>query len=307
MNPSTPQHLVDIESLGREQLNSILDLAVKIAANPAAYSNRLDGRLLINLFFEPSTRTRMSFEIAAKRLGMHVANFWSDSSSVVKGETLTDTFHTLTAMGPDVIAIRHSRAGVIESLAGQVDSAVHIINAGNGSYQHPTQALVDALSLKLAREDLTALTITIAGDIVHSRVARSAIEIFRKLGVASIRLAGPEELLPNDNIDGVESYTSLDTAVTGADVIMMLRIQRERFGSLALPDDNAYFETWGLTSQRLGLAADDCLVMHPGPVNRGVEIASEVADGGQSLIRDQVSNGVFARMAVLLTVLGQAE
>jgi aspartate carbamoyltransferase catalytic subunit len=192
---------------------------------------------------------------------------------------------------------------VVKSLAAEADTDVHIINAGDGSYQHPTQALVDALTLRLARGDLAPLTITIAGDIAHSRVARSAIDVFRKLDVARIRLAGPAELLPVDSIDGVETFTDLDEAVSGADAIMMLRIQRERFGPLALPDENAYFETWGLTRQRLDLAASDCVVMHPGPVNRGVEIASEVADGNQSLIREQVRNGVFARMAVLLTLL----
>jgi len=304
MNNSSLQHLLDIASLSRQQLDSLLELATEIARDPGTFANRLDGRILINLFFEPSTRTRLSFEIAAKRLGMQVVNFWSESSSAVKGEALIDTFHTLTAMGPEVIAIRHSLDGVVESLAAEADSNVHIINAGDGSYQHPTQALVDALTLKLARGDLESLTITIAGDITHSRVARSAIEVFRKLGVANIRLAGPAELLPDDGIDGVETCTSLDEAVSGADVVMMLRIQRERFGPLALPDENAYFETWGLTPQRLALAADDCLVMHPGPVNRGVEIASEVADGEQSLILEQVRNGVYARMAVLLTLLG---
>lgn len=307
MKQSALQHIVDIESLSQEQLDSILELALEIARNPGAFANRLDRRLLINLFFEPSTRTRLSFEIAAKRLGMQVVNFWSESSSAVKGETLIDTFHTLTAMGPDVIAIRHSRDGVVESMAAKADTEVHIINAGDGSYQHPTQALVDALTLKLACGDLTPLTITIAGDIAHSRVARSAIDIFRKLAVAEIRLAGPEDLLPSDKIDGVKTYTDLDEAVTGADVIMMLRIQRERFGPSALPDENAYFESWGLTPQRLGLAANNCLVMHPGPVNRGVEIASEVADGDQSLIHEQVRNGVFARMAVLLTLLKHSE
>lgn len=305
MNHPALQHLLDIGSLSHQQLNSLLDLAAEISHDPGAFANRLDGQIMINLFFEPSTRTRLSFEIAAKRLGMQVVNFWSESSSAIKGEALIDTFHTLTAMGPEVITIRHSLDGVVKSLAAEADTDVHIINAGDGSYQHPTQALVDALTLKLARGDLAPLRVTIAGDVAHSRVARSAIDIFRKLGVAEIRLAGPAELLPGDVVDGVETYTNLDEAVSGADVIMMLRIQRERFGPLALPDENAYFETWGLTPQRLGLAADNCVVMHPGPVNRGVEIASEVADGGQSLIREQVKNGVFARMAVLLTLLNK--
>jgi aspartate carbamoyltransferase catalytic subunit len=306
MNNPGIQHLLDIESLSYQQLNSLLDLAAEISRDPGAFANRLDGRMMINLFFEPSTRTRLSFEIAAKRLGMQVVNFWSESSSAVKGEALIDTFHTLTAMGPEVITIRHSLDGVVKSLATEADNDVHIINAGDGSYQHPTQALVDALTLKLACGELAGLTVTIAGDIAHSRVARSAIEIFRKLGVAEIRLAGPKELLPKDKIDGVTSFTNLDEAVTDANAIMMLRIQRERFGPLELPDENAYFEAWGLTPQRLELADANCAVMHPGPVNRGVEIASEVADGDQSLIREQVRNGVFARMAVLLSLINQA-
>ena len=306
MNNPAIQHLLDIDSLSIEQLNALLELAAVISRDPGACANRLDGQMMINLFFEPSTRTRLSFEIAAKRLGMQVVNFWSESSSAVKGEALIDTFHTLTAMAPEVITIRHSQDGVVESLAADADTNVHFINAGNGSHQHPTQALVDALTLKLARGDMAPLIITIAGDIAHSRVARSAIDVFRKLGVAEIRLAGPAELLPDEAIDGVDTFTSLEEAVSGADVIMMLRIQRERFGPLALPDENAYFESWGLTAQRLKLANDDCVVMHPGPVNRGVEIASEVADGNQSLIREQVKNGVFARMAVLLTLLDQA-
>ncbi len=305
MNNSAIQHFLDIESLSHRQLEALLKLATEIAADPGAFANRLNGRVLINLFFEPSTRTRLSFEIAAKRLGMQVVNFWSDSSSAVKGEALIDTFHTLAAMGPDVMAIRHSQDGVVESLASQAEAGTHIINAGDGSFQHPTQALVDALTLSLASRDFGSLKITIAGDIAHSRVARSAIDVFRKLGVAGIRLAGPEELLPSEETAGVEIHTNLDEAVSGADVIMMLRIQRERFGSLALPDEHAYFEAWGLTPKRLSLAAKGCLVMHPGPVNRGIEIASEVADGSQSLIREQVRNGVFARMAVLLTLLLQ--
>lgn len=306
MNNPAIQHLLDIDSLSFEQLNALLDLAAEISRDPGAFANRLEGQIMINLFFEPSTRTRLSFEIAAKRLGMRVVNFWSESSSSVKGEALIDTFHTLTAMGPEVITIRHSRDGVVKSLAAEADKACHIINAGNGRHQHPTQALVDALTLKLTRGDVAPLVVTIAGDIEHSRVARSAIDVFRKLGAAEIRLAGPEELLPCEDIDGTEKFTSLDEAARGADVIMMLRIQRERFGELELPDEAAYFETWGLTPQRLGLANEACVVMHPGPVNRGVEIASEVVDGEQSLIRQQAKNGVFARMAVLLTLLNKA-
>lgn len=298
------QHLLDIETLSRQQLDSLLDLAVQIAGEPGAFANRLDGKVLINLFLEPSTRTRISFEMAAKRLGMQVINFQPESSSAVKGEALIDTFHTLQAMAPDVIVIRHSEDGVIAPLAAVAAAGVHVINAGEGCSQHPTQALLDAVTLIRARGDLSGLTVTIAGDIRHSRVARSSIVLFKKLAVAVIRLAGPADLLPVDDIDAVDFFTSLDEAVIDADVVMMLRIQRERFDRLAVPDEKAYFETWGLTSQRLGLASPGCLVLHPGPLNRGVEIASEVADGAQSLIREQVSNGVYTRMAVLLALVG---
>lgn len=309
MKNSFGQHLLDIDHLSRQQLNSLLEQSVQIADDPGVFANRRNGKVLINLFLEPSTRTRISFEIAAKRLGMHVINFQPESSSVVKGEALVDTFHTLQAMQPDVIVIRHAGDGVLASLAAVAEAGVHVINAGEGRSQHPTQALLDAVTLMRARPDLSqgdlsGLTVTIAGDIRHSRVARSSVAMFKKLGVARIRLAGPAELLPSDEIAGVDFFTNLDEAVTGADVVMMLRIQRERFGRLAVPDEKAYFETWGLTPQRLGLASPGCLVLHPGPVNRGIEIASEVADGPQSLIRQQVTNGVYTRMAVLLTLTG---
>jgi aspartate carbamoyltransferase catalytic subunit len=304
LNQSGLQHLLDIESLSYQQLQKLLALSMQIARDPGKFANRLSDRLQINLFLEPSTRTRVSFEVAAKRLGMHVVNFQPGFSSTVKGETLTDTFHTLQAMRPDVIAIRDARDRVVESLSLEADPGVHIINAGDGSFQHPTQALLDALTLQKVRgEDLSGQTITIAGDIKHSRVARSGVALFRKLGVKEIRLAGPAALLPGQEMKGVRLCTSLDEAVSGANVVMMLRIQKERFGQLQQPDEGAYFEAWGLTAKRLARAAADCVVLHPGPVNRGVEIASEVADGGQSLIREQVRNGVFARMAVLLTLL----
>ncbi len=298
------QHLVDIADLGRQQLTSLLDLSIQIAGEPGAFANRLSGKVLINLFLEPSTRTRISFEIAARRLGMYVINFQPESSSAVKGEALIDTFYTLQAMTPDVIAIRHSEDGLIASLAEVSDAGVHIINAGEGCSQHPTQALLDAVTLMRARGDLSGLTVTIAGDIRHSRVARSSIVMLKKLGVAGIRLTGPADLLPVGDIDGVDIFTSLEDALIDTDVVMMLRIQRERFGRLAVPDEKAYFEIWGLSPQRLGLASPDCLVLHPGPVNRGIEIASEVVDGAQSLIREQVTNGVYTRMAVLLALAG---
>ncbi len=295
------QHLLDIGSIDPQQLQSLLKLAAQVSASPLAFANRLRDRILINLFMEPSTRTRMSFEIAAKRLGMHVINFQPNASSAVKGEILEDTFQTLQALRPDVIVIRHSRDGAVATLAETAQT--HVINAGDGCANHPTQALLDALTLQQVFGDLKNIKLTIVGDISHSRVARSDIVLFRQLGMQDIRLAGPPGLLNLDGIQGLSSFNQLEEAITGVNVIMVLRIQRERFGELALPDEQAWFADWGLTQQRLGLAAENCVIMHPGPVNRGVEIATEVVDGRQSLIKTQVSNGVFTRMAVLMSLL----
>ena len=306
--PGSP-HLLDIESLSSHQLNSILGMTLKIAKDPQGFAGRLNGKVLMNLFLEPSTRTRTSFELAAKRLGMHVINFRPETSSSIKGEALNDTFNTLQSMQPDVIAIRHEKDGIVAKLAAGADVGIHVINAGDGCSQHPTQALLDAATLMQVRGgDLHGLKITYVGDIKHSRVARSGIALFEKLGAAEIRLAGPAGLLPAIDSDIVRHFHTLDEAVSGADVVVMLRIQRERFGFEEFVvaeglDESGYFNAWGLTPVRLLLAADGCHVMHPGPVNRGVEIDSEVADGPQSLIRAQVLNGVYTRMAVLLNLL----
>lgn len=306
--PGSP-HLLAIESLSTHQLNSILGMALKIANDPQGFADRLSGKVLMNLFLEPSTRTRTSFELAAKRLGMHVINFRPETSSSVKGEALKDTFNTLQAMRPDAIVIRHKQDGTVANLAAGANAGIHIINAGDGCSQHPTQALLDVVTLMQVRGgDLHDLKITYVGDIKHSRVARSGIALFEKLGVAEIRLAGPSELLPELKSGVVKHFHNLDEAVSGADVVVMLRIQRERFGFEELVvveglDESGYFNTWGLTPERLLLAADGCHVMHPGPVHRGVEIDSEVADGPRSLISAQVLNGVYARMAVLLNLL----
>ena len=304
MNNTGFQHLLDIESLHRQQLDSLLGLSLQVADDPQKFAGRLDGKVLVNLFLEPSTRTRISFELAAKRLGMHVINFYPESSSSVKGEALIDTFHTLQAMQPDVIAVRHSEDGAVARLAAEAEAGIHVINAGEGCSEHPTQALLDAVTLLRARGTLEGLKVTIVGDITHSRVARSDIALLSRLGVAAIRVAGPAELLPPVETGVVKRCSSLDEAVADADVIIMLRIQRERFGRLAAPDESAYFNAWGLTPERMALAAGQCVVLHPGPVNRGVEIASQVADGQQSLIRTQVRNGVYTRMAVLKALAG---
>lgn len=308
MNKPGSPHLLDIDSLGFHQLNSILGMALKIAEDPQGYAGRLSGKVLMNLFMEASTRTRTSFELAAKRLGMHVINFHPESSSTAKGEALSDTFDTLQSMQPDVIVVRHQQDGLVAKLAAGADAGIHVINAGDGCSQHPTQALLDAVTLMRVRGDLTGLKVTYVGDIKHSRVARSGIALLQKLGVAEIRLAGPAGLLPDFEADvasigNVRHFHNIDEAVTGADVVIMLRIQRERFGQQEQLDESGYFNAWGLTRARLLLGSDDCNVMHPGPVNRGVEIDSEVADGPQSLIRAQVLNGVYTRMAVLLNLV----
>jgi len=298
------QHLLDIASLSDRQIHSLLDLARQIKADPGRFAGRCEGRLLINLFYEPSTRTRCSFEIAAKRLGMQVVNFTAASSSVTKGEILADSFRTLEAMAPDVVVFRHPDDGAAAGLAAMASAGTRVVNAGDGCHAHPSQALLDALTLQECFPDLAAVKILIAGDLHHSRVTRSDVEMLRRLGVGEIRLAAPASLRPGPETSrGTVLFDDLDQAVEGADVIMMLRIQHERQAGLNLPSADEYHRAWGLTAERLARAAPGCRVMHPGPMNRGVEIASEVADGPQSLVLKQVANGVFARMAILLSIL----
>ena len=245
----------------------------------------------------------MSFELAAKRLRMDVVNVSATGSSVTKGESLLDTFHTLEAMGPDVVVLRHPEEGAAALLAEAAAPDTHIVNAGDGQHAHPTQALLDAATILRYRGTLDGLTITIAGDILHSRVARSDAELFSTLGTGAVRIAAPAALMPDDGFAGCQRFTELEPALEGSDVIIMLRVQRERFGDADAPDADAYHRSWGLTTKRLALAADDALVMHPGPMNRGVEIASEVADGPQAVILDQVNMGVYARMATLVEMI----
>jgi len=298
------QHLLDIASLSDRQIHALLDLARQVKADPGSYAGRCAGRLLINLFYEPSTRTRCSFEIAAKRLGMEVVNFSASGSSVTKGETLADSFRTLEAMAPDVFVVRHPEDGAAAGLAAIAGPGTRIVNAGDGCHAHPSQALLDALTVLEHFPDLSRLKILIAGDLHHSRVTRSGVEMLRRLGAGEIRLAAPAQLRPGpETARGTVLYDDFDQAVEGADVIMMLRIQHERQAGLNLPGADEYHRVWGLTTERLARAAPGCRVMHPGPMNRGVEIASEVADGPQSLVLKQVANGVFARMAILLLML----
>ncbi len=308
MNAMTPEtrlrfphrHLHSCEVLSAEDILSLLDVADRFAETNRGIDKMTDtlhGRTLINLFFEASTRTQASFEIAAKRLGAEVLNMNVATSSVQKGETLLDTAQTLNAMRPDIIVVRHHAAGAVELLAQKVSCSV--VNAGDGSHQHPTQALLDALTIRRAKGRIAGLIVAICGDIVHSRVARSNIDVLNKLG-AKVRLIAPSTLLPPKAAQlGVEVYTRMREGLAGADIVMMLRMQRERMHGAFVPSSREYYHYFGLDEEKLAFAKPDALVMHPGPINRGVEIASTVADGVRSMIHEQVEMGVAVRMAVL--------
>lgn len=299
-------HLLGIDGLSRPDLDLILDLADTYAEATRA-GNRpqpsLKGKTVVNLFFENSTRTMSSFEIAAKRLGADVINMPVAASSVKKGETLIDTAMTLNAMKPDVLVIRHSASGGVKLLSRKVDCAV--INAGDGSHEHPTQALLDALTIRRTKGKIEALKVVICGDIAHSRVARSTTLALHVLG-ADVHLVAPATLLPKTPKDwGARSATTdLDAALPGADIIMMLRLQMERMDGAYLPSRREYFRYFGLTERRVALAKPDATVMHPGPMNRGIEIESYIADGAQSVITEQVEMGVAVREAVLHLLAG---
>jgi aspartate carbamoyltransferase catalytic subunit len=294
------RHLLGIEGLSPDEINGLLDLAdeyVDLNRQIEKKRTTLRGRTLINLFFEASTRTQSSFELAGKRLGADVMNMAVGNSSVKKGETLVDTAMTLNAMHPDILVVRHHASGAVELLAQKVDGSV--VNAGDGAHEHPTQALLDALTIRRNKGRIERLTVTICGDILHSRVARSNIILLNTLG-ARVRVVAPSTLLP-PGIErfGVEVSRDMREGLKGADIVMMLRLQRERMNGSFVPSTQEYFHYYGLDQKKLGYAKPDALVMHPGPMNRGVEIDSAVADGAQSLIREQVEMGVAVRMAVL--------
>lgn len=294
------RHLLGIEGLSPQEIVGLLDLAEEfVLLNRQVEKKRatLRGRTQINLFFEASTRTQASFEIAGKRLGADVMNMSVSTSSVKKGETLIDTAATLNAMHPDVLIVRHSASGAVELLARKVDCAV--VNAGDGAHEHPTQALLDALTIRRNKGRIEGLTVAICGDITHSRVARSNMLLLQALG-AQVRVIAPPTLLPK-GIErfGVTVYGDMRTGLADVDIVMMLRLQRERMNGSYVPSVKEYFHFWGLDEAKLRFAKPDALVMHPGPMNRGVEIDSAVADGAQSLIREQVEMGVAVRMAVL--------
>lgn len=291
--------LLGIKELGADEINLVLDTASgfrDVLSREIKTVPTLRGRTTINLFFEPSTRTRTSFELAAKRLSSDVINFSVPSSSVVKGESLIDTGLTIQALGADFIIIRHPSSGAPHMLARQLKGSV--VNAGDGTNEHPTQALLDAFTIKENKGGFSGLEVAIVGDVLHSRVARSNIYCLTKLG-ASVRLIGPQTLVPTVIPEGVRVFHSLDEGLAGADVVMMLRLQMERQGKGFFPSTAEYSKYWGLTMDRLKRAKKDAIVMHPGPMNRGVEIASEVVDCSQSLIMEQVTNGIAVRMAVI--------
>jgi aspartate carbamoyltransferase catalytic subunit len=294
------RHLLGIEGLSHADIVGLLDLAeefVELNRQIEKKRSSLRGRTLINLFFEASTRTQSSFELAGKRLGADVMNMAVASSSVKKGETLIDTAITLNAMHPDLLVVRHHASGAVALLAQKVDCAV--VNAGDGSHEHPTQALLDALTIRRNKGRIERLVVVICGDIMHSRVARSNIILLNTMG-ARVRVVAPSTLLP-PGVErlGVEVARDMREGLSGADIVMMLRLQRERMNGAFVPSVQEYFHFYGLDQTKLRYAKPDALVMHPGPMNRGVEIDSAVADGAQSLIRQQVEMGVAVRMAVL--------
>lgn len=297
-------HLLTLEDLDRATITRLLDRAERYRADGAP-RDLLAGRTVLTLFFEPSTRTRTSFVLAAKRLGADNVNFDLSRSSTSKGESLLDTLHTLEAMGLDALVVRHNENGMPAYLAQHARSDVAVINAGDGTHAHPTQGLLDALTIRQRRTDFEDLRIVICGDIRHSRVAHSDVQALRTLGSRDIRLCAPRAMLPESlqAFPGCATTGDFDGALAGADVVIMLRIQKERMADAQLPDAADYHAHYGLDTRRLALAKPDCQVLHPGPINRGIEISPAVADGPQSRILDQVANGVVTRMAVLAELL----
>jgi aspartate carbamoyltransferase catalytic subunit len=305
-NAGRLRHLITLEGLNREETTALLDLAQFYVRSPTdlpARDQTLAGHTVANLFFEPSTRTRVSFELAAQRLGADVVNLDMQSSSRVKGETVLDTIYTIQAMHADILIMRDAEPGLPAYVARYVAPHVSILNAGEAHLSHPTQGLLDALTIRQHKPDFSKLSVLIAGDIAHSRVARSAWHALTTLGVGELRIAAPDDLMPKPGeFAGARRFGNIDAAIADADVIMALRIQRERISSAHIPDEATYHHTFGITAERLRKAKPDAIVMHPGPMNRDVEIAGAVADGPQSVIQRQVTNGVAVRMAVLATI-----
>lgn len=304
-------HLLSTEGLPYDVITHILDTAetfVPLAEREVKKVPILRGKSVFNLFFENSTRTRTTFEIAAKRLSADVYNLNINVSSTSKGETLLDTIANLTAMQADIFVVRHQASGAPYLIAQHVAPHIHVVNAGDGRHAHPTQALLDMYTIRHFKKDFTNLTVAIVGDVLHSRVARSNIHALTTLGVPEIRVIGPQTLIPGDlSPMGVRIFHDMNEGLRDVDVVIMLRIQNERMSGAFLPSSHEYFKNYGLTMDKLALAKDDAIVMHPGPMNRGVEIATDVADSPQAVILDQVTFGIAVRMAVMSIVAGASE
>jgi aspartate carbamoyltransferase catalytic subunit len=302
------QHLLTVEGLPRALILNILDTAesfVGVTEREVKKVPLLRGKSVFNLFFEPSTRTRTTFEIAAKRFSADVLNLNVGASSTSKGETLLDTVANLSAMHADMFIVRHAASGAPHLIARHVAPGIHVINAGDGRHAHPTQALLDMFTIRHYKRDFRTLRVAIVGDLLHSRVARSQIHALTTLGVPEVRVVGPKTLIPNSVESlGVRVYHDMARGVEDADVIMMLRLQRERMSGALLPSAEEFFKYYGLTPEKLQRAKPDAIVMHPGPMNRGVEIDSAVADGRQSVILPQVTFGIAVRMAVMTMLVG---
>jgi len=297
------RHFLSIDGLNRTILTDILDTAesfVGVTEQSIKKVPLLRGKTIVNLFFEPSTRTRTTFELAAKRLSADVLNININASATTKGETLLDTLRNLEAMHSDMFVVRHADSGAAHFIASHAQPHISIINAGDGRHAHPTQAMLDMFTIRRHKPDFQNLTVAIVGDILHSRVARSQILALNMLGVSQVRVVAPRTLLPArmDTL-GVQVHHHLQDGIRDADVIIMLRLQNERMAGALLPSEHEYFQLYGLTENRLSLAKDDAIVMHPGPINRGVEMDSKVADGSHSVILQQVSYGIAVRMAVM--------
>jgi aspartate carbamoyltransferase catalytic subunit len=302
------RHFLTIEGLKKPLLTEIMDRAEQfssIANQQVKKVPLLRGKTIFNLFFENSTRTRTTFELAAKRLSADVINLNINTSATSKGESLLDTLHNLEAMHSDMFVVRHSQSGAAEFIAQHVAPHVSVINAGDGCHAHPTQAMLDMFTIRRHKQNFHDLRVAIVGDILHSRVARSQIQALATLGVGEIRVIGPKTLLPSDTQTlGVHVYHDMNAGLEGVDVVIMLRLQHERMQGALLPSAREYFDCFGLTDEKLKLANPDAIVMHPGPINRGIEIASSVADGAQSVILEQVTHGIAIRMAVMSMALG---
>jgi aspartate carbamoyltransferase catalytic subunit len=302
------RHLLTIEGLPRETILHILDTArsfVSVTERDIKKVPLLRGKSVFNLFFEPSTRTRTTFEIAAKRLSADVLNLNVGQSSQTKGETLLDTVANLSAMHADMFVVRHGQSGAAHLIARHVAPNVHVINAGDGRHAHPTQALLDMFTIRHYKQDFSALRVAIVGDVLHSRVARSQIHALTTLGVPEVRVIAPRTLLPSHVEElGVHVFTDVRKGLDGVDVVIMLRLQNERMSGALLPSAQEFFKNYGLTPDKLSVAKSDAIVMHPGPMNRGVEIDSSVADGSQSVILPQVTFGIAVRMAVMSILAG---